>query len=117
MVTRPTPSIPNDFPHGGFAVAIAGVQPKLGARLIDGRYVVGETEEERLERFLICEDLAVQLEDYCRRKARENPSWTTEFNLQRTETGVVSRINSGQWDISMAEKDWVMKRCKVLLGW
>lgn len=117
MANAPIPTIPDDFPHGGLTTAIAGVQPKLAARLIDGRYVVGETEEERLERYLICEDLAMQLADYCRRKAGENPDWTTEFNLQRTEQGVASHIRSGRWDISMAEKGWVMQRCAALLGW
>lgn len=66
MVNAPIPTISDDFPHGGLTTAIAGVQPKLAARLIDGHYVVGETEEERLERYLICEDLAMQLAD-CRR--------------------------------------------------
>lgn len=117
MANAPIPTIPDDFPHGGLATAIAGVQPKLAARLVDGRYVVGETEEERLERYLICEDLAMQLSGYCRRKASENPSWTTDVVLERTRKGSDARITSGQWDISLAEMDWVMLRCKALLEW
>jgi len=63
MANAPIPTIPDDIPHGGLTTAITGDQPKLAARLIDGRNVVGETEEERLERYLICEDLAMQLAD------------------------------------------------------
>jgi hypothetical protein len=110
-------SVPEDFPHGDGIGSVAGAQPKFAARLIEGRYVVGETEEERLERYLICDDLAAQLSDYCRRKGSENPGWTKEFILQRTDQGVTSHIRSGRWDISIPEKGWVMQRCKELLGW
>ncbi|OYU44721.1 MAG: hypothetical protein CFE44_11435, partial [Burkholderiales bacterium PBB4] len=49
--------VPEDFPRDPFPAALAGSQMKLAARLIDGRYVVGLTDEERYGRFLMCSDL------------------------------------------------------------
>lgn len=53
--------VPDDFPRDVAPAGLAGAQPKLAARMINGRFVVGLTEEERLERWQICEDLAQQL--------------------------------------------------------
>lgn len=40
-------SVPEDFPHDPVPAAIAGAQMKFAAREVDGRYVVGLTEDER----------------------------------------------------------------------
>ncbi|CAE6895246.1 hypothetical protein R69927_05054 [Paraburkholderia domus] len=42
--------VPDDFPRDAAPAALAGAQPKLAARMINGRFVVGLTEEERMER-------------------------------------------------------------------
>lgn len=41
--------------------SIAGVQPKVTVRLIDGQYIAGWTPEELQERYEICEDSATKL--------------------------------------------------------
>lgn len=110
-----TSIVPNDFPREGPIVSIAGVQPKMAARLIDGKYVVGWTPEELQERYESCEDLARQLASYCVRKALENPDWSREFNLQRTARGMSEKVMGGHWDVTAAEQVWVMERVRLLL--
>ncbi len=53
--------VPDDFPRDRMPAVVPGVQTKVGVALSRGRYVVGQTEEERAERYDICEDLAHQL--------------------------------------------------------
>ncbi|UCV23594.1 hypothetical protein [Ferribacterium limneticum] len=110
-----TTSVPNDFPRPVIS-AVAGVQPKLAVRLVDGQYVAGMTDAELYERYAGCEDLAQQLADYCRRKEREHPEWSRTFNLERARRGVATKVDSGRWEFSSAELEWLMRRCAVLLG-
>lgn len=112
-----TTFVPNDFPRHDTISAVAGVQPKLVVRLVDGQYVAGMTDAELYERYSGCEDLAQQLADYCRRKATEHPEWSRAFNLERAARGLASKVESGRWEFSSAEQGWVMQRCAVLLGW
>lgn len=110
-------TVPDDFPRGGSIASIAGAQPKLAARLIDGKYVVGWTPAELLERYESCEDLATQLAAYCTRKALANPGWSQGFNLQRAARGMSEKVMNGLWDVTEAEQAWVMERVKLILGW
>lgn len=105
--------IPADFPRGILA-AVAGVQPKLCVRLIDGKYVSGWTEEELLCRYDNCEDLAHQLASYLTRKAAENPDWTREFNLNRVAKALAAKAQSGEWDITTEEQAWIVARIQAI---
>lgn len=109
--------VPEDFPREGPVVSIAGAQPKLAARLVDGKYIGGWTPDELRERYESCEDLAGQLVSYCTRKALENPEWSREFNLQRTARGMSEKVIGGRWDVTKAEQVWVMERVRLLLDW
>ena len=66
--------VPDDFPRDVTPASLSGAQPKLAGRLIEGKLVVGLTEDERRERWDICEDLAQQLvghfatDEACNRK-------------------------------------------------
>lgn len=111
-----TTSIPDDFPRNDAISAVAGVQPKLAVRLVNGQYVAGLTDAELYERYSGCEDLAQQFADYCRRKAAEHPEWSRAFNLERATRGFASKVESGRWEFSCAEQEWVMRRCAELLG-
>lgn len=106
--------VPEDFPLEPVLGAVSGVQPKLLAREVEGRYVVGRTAEEYRERYLACEDLANQLAAYCARKARENPEWSRAYNLERTGKGLRQKAEAGVWDVGPAERVWVMARVAVL---
>ena len=105
--------VPDDFPIEPVLGAVSGVQPKLLAREIKGKYVVGRTAEEHRERYLACEDLAQQLAAYCMRKATENPEWSRAYNLERTAKGLRQKAEAGVWDVGTAEQVWVMARVTV----
>ncbi|CAJ6616979.1 Uncharacterised protein [Burkholderia pseudomallei] len=109
--------VPDDFPRESYDASLAGSQPKLAVRSVDGKYRVGLTDEELLERYDACEDLAQQLASYCARKASEHPSWTRDLNLARAREGVARKVASGLWNVSAAEQSWVIARVQQLLGW
>lgn len=100
----------DDFPRKPFGASLAGSQPKLAVRSVDGRYRVCRTDQELLERYDTCEDLAQQLASNCARKASEHPSWTLDFNLSRAREGVARKVACGQWNVSAEEPRWVMAR-------
>nr|WP_147310393.1 hypothetical protein [Cupriavidus taiwanensis] len=103
--------IPADFPCDPFPAAVGGAQPKFAARVVDGKYVVGLPQEERVKRYLMCADLVEQLLTYCRRKASEHPDWSQDSLLSRVEQGV--RNKAAVWDLGRPEVDWIVERvCK-----
>lgn len=108
--------VPADFPRG-IPAAVPGVQPKLCVRLVDDKYVAGWTADELRCRHANCDDLVQQLVTYSQRKSAENPDWTHEFNLSRTERAMASKGRSGEWDVTVDEQAWVMGRVRALLGW
>lgn len=103
--------VPQSFPRDPWPAAIAGAQPKLAARLIDGRYVVGMTKDELFERYVICEDLVQQLVVYCKRKRKEHPEWSLDELLLKIERGVQTK----GWDVSPIEIAWMMQRLRESL--
>jgi len=105
--------IPNDFPRDPHPGTLPGAQEKLLARLIDGRYIVGLTEEELQVRYDACVNLVDQLVPYCLRKKTENPSWTTADVLRRVHVGVQAK----RWGYSLAEIHWMVNKLSVALGW
>ncbi|MFJ1260616.1 HAD domain-containing protein [Cupriavidus sp. CuC1] len=112
-----TTPVPTDFPRAKLVSALSGVQSKVAVALAGVQYVQPTASDvERRERWEICEDLAQQLRDYCRRKERENPTWSREFNLGRMRSGVERKVRSGKWDISHDETAWVLERVVALLG-
>ena len=104
--------IPESFPMDPWPAALSGAQPKLAVRLIDGQYVAGLTDAERLERYEICEDLAQQLIVYCRRKQNEHPDESLNSLLEKVERS--ARMKG--WDISPIELTWVMSRLRETLA-
>lgn len=108
--------VPMDFPRATTPASVPGVQPKLIASRVDGRYLTGPTDEEIWGRYSMCEDLAQQLAVYCQRKALQSPQWTREFNLERAARGLAEKVRQGTWDVSVAEQQWVMSRVRSVLG-
>ncbi|MDO3530073.1 hypothetical protein ACNRBH_06485 [Ralstonia pseudosolanacearum] len=109
--------IPANFPRDISLGSVPGGQPKLLVRRVNGQYVSGLTDEEWRERYECCEDLAQQCAPYCMRKVAENAALTQELCLANVRKGVALKVQSGEWDLSAAEQDWVMKRARQLLGW
>lgn len=107
-----TQYVPEDFPRDVAPASLAGAHPKLAGRLIDGKFVVGLTEEERLERWSMCEDLAQQLVGVARKDASKYPDNSREVTLERLRRGIEGK----QWT-SVVETDWLMTRLRSLLEW
>lgn len=102
--------VPEDFPRIAIPSVVTGVQPKIGAREIDGRYVAGQTEAERYERWDICEDLAQQLLFVAQTDQAKYPGHSREKTLQRVRISVSQK----GW-CSDAELDWLIGRLGKLL--
>lgn len=104
--------VPDDFPWDISPASLTGAQPKLAARLVDGKVVAGLTPQERRERWELCEDLAQQLAPKARHDAERHPHHSREMTLQRIRTAVAVR----QW-VSVVELTWLLARLRTLLGW
>ena len=112
MTTEQVRSIPEDFPRQGPLGGVSGVQAKLLARKIDGRFVAGPTEDELYARYDNCEDLVIQLTAYVRRKLTSMPGTAVDDLLLRVRLGVEKK----GWDVSDPEFDWVFKKVAQSLG-
>ena len=108
--TGVTSPIPDDFPRDPFPAAVPGAQQKFVARKINGRYVVGLTQEERRERYVACLDLVEQLTVYTEKKHRQKPELTITELLDVFDRD----IRLKDWGLSGVELDWVMKELRAL---
>lgn len=106
--------VPEDFPREPAPGSIAGAQPKLLVRQVDGRYQTRLTDDELWVRYDACEDLATQLSEYALRKITTS-GLLPDVALSRAEKGLRLKVNTGEWDFSQGEVDWVAKRTKQLL--
>ncbi|MFZ4287714.1 hypothetical protein [Variovorax sp. HJSM1_2] len=105
-------TIPDDFPRGGHEGVVPGAVPKYVARETQqGKFVVGLTEEELQSRYIDCCSLTRGMTSYCENKLRENPTWSTQFLLDRTGL----KIASEGWGYTDDEITWVLKRLSVAL--
>jgi hypothetical protein len=91
---------------------VPGNQPKLALVLPDGVYVVGQTELERYERWLMCEDLAKQLVSGARRDRASHPEKSPAQTLERVQKSVGRK----HW-VSPDELAWLMHRLRTFLDW
>jgi hypothetical protein len=104
--------VPDDFPRDLAPAALSGAQPKLAARITDGKFVAGLTAEERVERWTTCEDLARQLVPKALKDAAKHPQHSNDETLGR-----MRRAIEGKGWVSIIEADWLMARLRGLLGW
>jgi hypothetical protein len=91
---------------------VPGAQPKFAVRLIGGNFVAGETDEERFERWDICEDLAQQLVAVATADASTHPQHGHDQTLRRVCDGVARK----GW-CSSDELIWIQARLRTLLAW
>lgn len=82
------PHVPDDSPRDVTPASLSGAHPKLAARLIDGKFIVGQSDAERLERWEIYEDLAQQLVAKAQKDAAKHPLHSREETLQRIKQAV-----------------------------
>ena len=101
--------VPEDFPHDPLPASLAGAQLKMAAREVDGRYVVGLTEDERRRRYLMCADLVEQLIGYTEKKRIQRRDLSLEGLLNEIDTS----IRRKGWEVGSIEFDWIMSRLRA----
>ncbi|MDC6168388.1 hypothetical protein [Paucibacter sp. XJ19-41] len=109
---RAIDNVPSDFPRpcGG---ALSGVQNKLIARKIEGRFIVdGKPDQELWVRYDACRDLVTKLTERAIWKRSEYAELSLEEFLRRFRAGVTKK----GWDLAADELDWVMRRVAVAMG-
>lgn len=100
----PESNVPADFPWDPEPAGLSGSQPKVAATLIDGRYVVGWTPEERADAYDICLELVEELEGYVQRKLQAMPHHTSQSPLDQVDKAMRQK----GWEISPLEFDWII---------
>ena len=106
-----TNDVPEGFPRESMPAVVPGAQPKVCARLSHGVYVAGQTDDERRERWLLCEDLANQLVSVAQKDALQYPNHTEPQTLERVRKSVPRKA----W-VSPGELTWLIRRLQALLG-
>src|SRR6266702_3369203 len=109
---RLSSQVPADFPWDPTPALLSGTQPKLAGRLIEGRFVVGLTAEERYIRWDMCEDLAQQLVPKTLKDAAKYHQHSRDVTLKRMRRAIEGK----RWTEGL-ETDWLMQRLRFLLGW
>ncbi|MFM0475686.1 hypothetical protein PQR29_06040 [Paraburkholderia strydomiana] len=92
--------------------SLSGAQPERAGRLIEGKLVVGLTDDERYVRWAICDDLAQQLVGKAQKDAGKNPQQSREVTLQWMRRAIEAK----GW-VSVVEADWLTERLRALLNW
>jgi hypothetical protein len=104
--------VPEDFPRDTTPAVVSGAQPKVCAWLSKGRYLTGQTDDERRERWLLCEDLARQLIRVAQKDALAHPDQSRPQTLERVRASVRRK----GW-VSTDELPWLIERLQQLLRW
>ncbi len=112
MATELGKVIPDDFPRQGQLGTVSGVQPKIPARRIAGRFVAGLTSEELYVRYDNCLDLVQQLTAYTQAKLATMPNAKPGDLLARVRRSAESK----GWDVSRLEMDWIFSKVADRLG-
>lgn len=108
-----TETVPSSFPRSGHQGYLPGYAPKHIARVVDGKFVVGLSDVELLDRYKKCELLSRDLVSYCTQKRAENPSWSAQFVIDRTGL----KIEAQGFGLSRAEINWVLQQIAMTVGW
>jgi hypothetical protein len=114
MHPKPEAQTPADFPQYTDLGAVAGVQPKYAARLIDGRYVVGLTVEEFYSRYTVSHDMVNQLVDLCQSELDERKNVDVGELFREVREGVA---HTRDWGFTDAERHWMMVQLCSRMGW
>ena len=105
--------VPDDYPRDPHPAGLGGAQPKYAARLIDGRYVVGLTDEERKDRYAYCAAWVETLVAYVPNKRLRRPDMSLEDILTYIHAG----IRSERGDLGESELDWIMTQLRKRVGY
>lgn len=107
-------TMPGDFPRPNPAGAVGGAQPKLLLTMEAGRYYNRDSTPSALhERWIQCEDLAMQFADASKKSKLGKRSHMSEQDILDQ---YLTRLHSTGWT-SNEEAKWVIRRCASLLDW
>ncbi len=103
--------VPDDFPRRPAQASLAGTQPKLAVRLVEGKYADTYTPEELDARYDNCTDLVSQLCAYYIRKKAQAPERTSDALL-----GLITEaLHRKDWALTCAEIDFCMGRVRAVV--
>ncbi|RQR85316.1 hypothetical protein DIE11_04650 [Burkholderia sp. Bp9012] len=85
-------------------------------REIGVQYVTGPIDEELFRGTSPAQTSGNSTRSKPLAKQAEHPSWLLEETLCKVEAGVQCKVSSGQWDVSLAEIAWVIRRVRQLLA-
>lgn len=111
MVSELLLDVPEDFPRSRHLYSVAGAQPKLVLRKVQGGYQEGWTDSELVERFIVCRKFAEALTPYCSEKLGKLPGATIENLLPAVRTKIVNK----RWGYTEEELDWILGQVKAAL--
>lgn len=98
--------VPVDFPRYPLPTAPADTQPKLPARLINGKYVIRLTPLEQLEHHYVYLDFMNQLIAYAHIQRDQRP----EVPLLEIVDEIVNHLSLQGWELSKPGQEWVAKQ-------
>lgn len=106
-------TIPTDFPFNIYQSSLGGAQPKIALVEVDGKfYQEGNTPDQKLEQYVMCEDLAHQSLAYCLRKIEDGTVADPNAAMLRLFNGLQSK----NW-CTQQQKVWIVNRVAVLGNW
>lgn len=108
------PGVPEDFPRPSLVGSVGGAQPKLLLSKENGYYYdVGSTPSAIRERWVHCEDLALQLAEASKKTKAGKRS---HLSGQEILDQYLKRLIITAWT-SDAEAKWIIRKCASILGW
>lgn len=107
---QPLTSTPVEFPRTTEHGAVSGAATKFLARYVDGRYLVGDTQDETRERYVACCSLVSDLIAYCQKKQTQDAA---ALHKRVTE----GLKNSPHLELTSNELDWVLRELSIHLHW
>ena len=106
-------NMPPDFPQDRFIGSLPGKQLKFLARQIDGKFVVGPTEEELQQRYQRCVRLAAQYHRlHLNFSERNSQADNATVPLRLADVFVYVALQ--RWDLSAREQAWIIERIESM---
>lgn len=105
--------ISEDFPRPRGECTVPGAQPKFSARLVEGRFIAGASEEELRARHAVCVEYVQVLPAHCRQLKSEHADFSTDGILERVGRALARRHH---W-MSGPEINWVIAKVALELDW
>lgn len=110
-----TTPVPADFPREQPIAALTGAQPKLAVQFdtASQTYTTDVLSDVLQARYAMCEDLAEQVAQKCRKNRNTKYSRMSDTEILES---FLNKLCSTAWG-SNSEMQWVIRRTATILGW